>query len=177
MNSSADTAAPQAVDGKDARPAAPTTMTTTKTTTTTTRAPATANQETKQPSNHIPRSSGEGSPPTQAGAARRKPGKRNGNQPPAPDSHGTPLPETKQEDFYGSKFQRPGTIPPAALQDSVQAMNAARERNPYNQGVLGAACRHERVELWKLDQCADCKKNLGQARLAEEQRRAGVAQA
>jgi hypothetical protein len=35
-------------------------------------------------------------------------------------------------------------------------------------------CLHERVEGWKLDQCADCKAYLGQIRLAEEQRRAQI---
>ena len=31
-------------------------------------------------------------------------------------------------------------------------------------------CLHERCEGWKLDQCADCKANLGEARLKEEER-------
>ena len=35
-------------------------------------------------------------------------------------------------------------------------------------------CLHERVEGWKLDQCADCKAYLGAIRLAEEERRAQI---
>ena len=36
-------------------------------------------------------------------------------------------------------------------------------------------CLHERVEGWKLDQCADCKAYLGAIRLAEEKQRAQIA--
>jgi hypothetical protein len=36
-------------------------------------------------------------------------------------------------------------------------------------------CLCERSESWKLDQCADCKKDLGKQRLAEEERKAKVA--
>jgi len=40
--------------------------------------------------------------------------------------------------------------------------------------AFSAQCLHERVEGWKLDQCADCKACLGPIRLAEEQRRAHI---
>ena len=83
-------------------------------------------------------------------------------------------PETKQEYFYGSKFQRPDTIPALVLRSSVEAMNAARESNPFNRGVSGAVCRHNRVELWKLDQCADCKALLGPERQQQEKAHAAA---
>ena len=41
--------------------------------------------------------------------------------------------------------------------------------------VQRSSCLCERCESWKLDQCADCKKDLGLVRLAEEERQAKLA--
>jgi ankyrin repeat protein len=42
--------------------------------------------------------------------------------------------------------------------------------------LLHSPCLCERSESWKLDQCADCKKDLGLTRLAEEEQQAKTAQ-
>jgi ankyrin repeat protein len=47
---------------------------------------------------------------------------------------------------------------------------------PINLEIIpGSPCLCERSESWKLDQCADCKKDLGLIRLAEEERNAKIA--
>ena len=70
--------------------------------------------------------------------------------------------------------------PPGVFAISVRDMRAGIVRNMYNHyesddkpnDPACPPCRHEIVEGWKLDQCADCGAALGPARLAEEQRHA-----
>jgi len=73
---------------------------------------------------------------------------------------------------------RPTTIPKDDLAASVRFMTDGIQHNASNhfkEGELGwKKCNHVRVETWKYDQCADCKKNLGLTRLKMEEARANA---
>ena len=73
---------------------------------------------------------------------------------------------------------RPTAIPKDDLAVSVRIMTEGIQHNASNhfkEGELGwKKCNHVRVETWKYDQCADCKKNLGLTRLKMEEARANA---
>ena len=91
---------------------------------------------------------------------------------PAHHSPGPPPGPSAPPPSHGSTLARPLSIPLSANSISVDAANEGKKENPFNHYQPGdperQPCKHWRVETWKYDQCADCKKDLGPERLQQE---------
>ena len=81
--------------------------------------------------------------------------------------------------FFNNKFPSPDIDLLNSFQNSSKVSKDSMKRNEYNhyKGDPSSCpvCLCERCEGWKLDQCADCKRDLGPARLAKEEDQAQIA--
>ena len=89
---------------------------------------------------------------------------------------------------YKDVFECPDYFPKDLFAESLQLSQEGIQRNRFNHyrdgddSTVRPPCHHDRVSPWKLledppaAQCADCKAELGAARLSEELRKAKVAE-
>ena len=89
---------------------------------------------------------------------------------------------------YTNVFTCPDHLPKHLFAESLQLSQQGIKRNQFNhhhdgdESTSRPSCHHDRVSPWKLlqnppaAQCADCKAELGAARLSEELSKAKVAE-
>jgi hypothetical protein len=88
-------------------------------------------------------------------------------------------------DFFHLELEQEGLasadVSSNAFNQSVRCMEDGISRNQYNHykgkdPSKKPKCNHERVQGWKLSQCADCNVDLGESRLTEEQNFAKISE-